>query len=195
MGSSFNRQTALVVVDVQNDFADPRGKLFVPGGERVADLVRDLMLEAVGQGALVACSQDWHPPKTPHFQDQGGVWPTHCVENTWGAELHPSLPPAPMVVRKGQGQADGYSAFGARSLESGKVIATPLAELLLRGRITAVYVAGLALDVCVKATVLDSIALGLATSLIADATAAVNLKPGDGEGAIAEMRARGATIV
>jgi nicotinamidase/pyrazinamidase len=192
---SFDPRSALIVVDVQNDFADPRGALFVAGGDRVAPRVRDLMRMAASQAALVVCSQDWHPPRTPHFQDQGGLWPRHCVQRSWGARLHPCLPAPDQVIRKGQGDRDGYSAFAALSLTRSQVVPTALEQLLTSRGVEVVFVAGLALDVCVKATALDSARAGFATRLIVEATAAVNLEPGDGERALKEMAEHGVALV
>ncbi len=107
--AQYDAQTALVVVDVQNDFADPRGSLSVRGGEAVVDAVNREIDRARAAGATVAYTQDWHPESTPHFQKDGGVWPVHCVRNTWGAELHPRLVVAGEVVRKGVDGEDGYS--------------------------------------------------------------------------------------
>ena len=195
MGPNFDRRTALIVVDVQNDFADPKGALFVQGGELVAARVGQLMQEARRQGALVVCSQDWHPLQTPHFADHGGIWPRHCVQDTWGAELHPSLPEPEQVVRKGLGDQDGYSAFAALSLTRSQVVPTALERLLVSRQVRAVFVAGLALDVCVKATALDAARAGFATHVIAEGTAAVNLDPGDGERALKELAEHGVVLV
>ncbi len=76
---------ALLVVDLQNDFADPAGSLAVRGGEAVVARANDHVQRAVAAGELVAYSQDWHPPHTPHFAHDGGVWPVHCVIDSWGA--------------------------------------------------------------------------------------------------------------
>lgn len=195
MSPSFDNRSALIVVDVQNDFADPRGTLFVNGGDIVAARAAELMREAGSRGALVVCSQDWHPFETPHFSDQGGIWPRHCVQDTWGAELHPSLPEPEQVVRKGLGDQDGYSAFAALSLTRSQVVPTALERLLVSRQVRAVFVAGLALDVCVKATALDAARAGFATHLIAEATAAVNLDPGDGERALKELAEHGVVLV
>jgi nicotinamidase/pyrazinamidase len=73
----YDRSTALVVVDVQNDFADPKGSLYVGEGERVVPLANREIERALGAGGLVAYTQDWHPAQTPHFQSGGGVWPQH----------------------------------------------------------------------------------------------------------------------
>ena len=84
-------KAALIVVDVQNDFADPKGSLYVKGGEMVVPVINEQVEAARAAGALVVYTQDWHPTSTPHFQKDGGIWPVHCVKETWGAELHPDL--------------------------------------------------------------------------------------------------------
>jgi nicotinamidase/pyrazinamidase len=99
----YDRSTALVVVEVQNDFADPKGSLYVGEGERIVPPVNRELERALAAGALVAYTQDWHPAQTPHFLSGGGAWPEHCVQCSWGAQLHPDLQVAGEVVRKGQG--------------------------------------------------------------------------------------------
>lgn len=190
----FDERTALVVVDVQNDFADPAGGLYVRGGEEVVPRINDLIAEARAAGATVAYTQDWHPAETPHFERFGGTWPVHCVAGTWGAELHPDLHVDGPVVRKGTGGEDGYSGFTVRDVESGEDLPTDLdAELRRRGVERAVVV-GIALDVCVRATVLDAVRLGYDTTVVVDATRPVELQPGDGERAAGEMAAAGAQV-
>ena len=187
---------ALVVVDVQNDFAHPDGSLFVPGGNAVVARINTEIAAADESGALVVYTQDWHPPDTPHFVDRGGTWPVHCVRDTWGAELHAELlvvEGAP-VVRKGTGDEDGYSGFTVRDLDTAADVATELDPILRDAGVERIVVVGIATDVCVKATVLDGVALGYDTTVLADATAAVELEPGDGRRALAEMEAAGATV-
>ena len=116
----YDPHTALIVVDVQNDFADPAGSLSVTGGEAVVDAVNTQVEAAVSGGALVAYTQDWHPPSTPHFAKDGGIWPVHCVAETWGAELHPRLVVAGSVVHKGVSGEDGYSGFTMRDPLTGE---------------------------------------------------------------------------
>ncbi len=188
-------KVALVVVDVQNDFADPQGSLFVPGGEEVAASSAALMAEAASTGALVICTQDWHPPVTPHFQEQGGPWPRHCVQGSWGAELHPLLPHPDHLIRKGQGQLDGYSGFGSRDPGSGRVEATGLDRVLRGLGVRRLVLAGLALDVCVRETALDAVRLGYTTYLVRSATAAVELTPGAGQRTQEELLAAGVELV
>ena len=192
----FDARTALVVVDLQNDFAEPAGSLAVDGGEAVIAIVNAAIREARESGALVVATQDWHPESTPHFARDGGVWPIHCVGGTWGAELHPSLelPLDTPRVRKGVNGEDGYSGFTMRDPLSGEEIPTELEELLRHGQIQGVVVCGLATDYCVKATALDAVRLGFAVELLPGAVAAVDLEPGDGERAMTEMADAGVRI-
>ena len=192
--AAFDERTALVVVDVQNDFADPGGGLYVAGGEEVVPVVNDLIAAARRAGAFVAYTQDWHPASTPHFDKDGGVWPVHCVQGTWGAELHPDLVVDGPVVRKGANGEDGYSGFTMRDVSTGEDVPTDLDRLLAERGAERVVVAGLAHDVCVKATALDAVRLGYDTVVPRAATRAVNLHPGDDERADDEMAAAGVRL-
>jgi nicotinamidase/pyrazinamidase len=196
-GIDYGPTDALVVVDVQNDFAHPDGSLFVSGGDAVVTRVNDEIRAARGGGALVVYTQDWHPPDTPHFADHGGTWPVHCVRDTWGAELHADLdvPRDAVTVRKGTGIADGYSGFTVLDLTTDTEVRTELDPLLRARDVDRVVVVGIATDVCVKATVLDAVELGYTTFVVPDATAAVELQPGDAERAVTEMAAAGALVV
>ncbi len=192
----FDPGTALVVVDLQNDFADPGGSLSVRGGDAIIPTVNDAVDAALSAGALVAVTQDWHPSSTPHFVTDGGVWPVHCVGDTWGAELHPrfAVPSGAVRVRKGTGGEDGYSAFTMRDPVTDEEASTELDAVLRDAGIERVVVCGLATDYCVKATALDAVRLGYEVELMADAVAAVDLEPGDGDRAIDEMREAGVRI-
>jgi nicotinamidase/pyrazinamidase len=191
---AYDAATALIVVDVQNDFADPAGSLSVRDGDAVVPFVNEQVRRARLAGAFIVYTQDWHPEHTPHFAVDGGVWPVHCVRGTWGAQLHPALDVDGPIVRKGSNGEDGYSGFTMRDPVSGMTVSTELEALLRDGAIGAVAVCGLATDHCVRATVLDAIALGFATILLADGVRAVDLSPGDGDRAIEEMRGAGAGI-
>lgn len=193
---AYGPDVALVVVDMQNDFAHPDGSLYVTGGDVAVAKVNEQIRQAREAGSLVVYTQDWHPADTPHFADFGGTWPAHCVRDTWGAELHAALdvPDDALVVRKGTGQADGYSGFTVRDLEADVDVRTELDPMLREHGIRRVVVVGIATDVCVRATVLDAVELGYDTVVVADATAAVDLEEGDGERAIAEMAAAGAAV-
>lgn len=170
---------ALLIVDVQNDFASPDGALSVRGGEEILERVNELA--ASGEFDLVVATRDWHPEDHGSFAEQGGTWPRHCVQGTWGAELHPGMDRAriDVVVDKGQARdTDGYSAFDG----------TGLLELLRERGVDDVVVVGLATDYCVRASALDAIAAGISASVDPDAVRAVELSPGDGERALEEVR-------
>lgn len=191
---TYDRKTALIVVDVQNDFADPKGALYVGGGEEVVPLVNAEVTHARASGALVAYTQDWHPPDTPHFAKDGGVWPVHCVRNTWGAAFHPALRVEGETIRKGTGGEDGYSGFTVRDDETGRESETGLGEMLHSAGIESAVVVGLATDYCVKATATDAARKGFRTTVLEAAIRAVDLNPGDGRRAIEEMRAAGVSV-
>lgn len=186
--------TALVVVDMQHDFASPKGSLFVQGGDTILDAVNAAIASARDDGSFIVYTQDWHPASTPHFIPDGGVWPVHCVRDTWGAQLCDGLTIEGPVVRKGTGGEDGYSGFSMRDPESGAEMQTELDDLLRRRSITHVTVIGLAFDVCVKATALDAVANGYATTVLLDLTRPVQLQPGDSERAAIELTNAGVTV-
>jgi nicotinamidase/pyrazinamidase len=189
---SYDPSTALLIVDVQNDFADPAGSLSVGGAVSILPTINVEIAAATANGSLVVYTQDWHPESTPHFARDGGIWPVHCVAGTWGAELHPELIVDGPRVRKGANGEDGYSGFTMRDALSGKTTPTEL-EALLRDRdVGRVVVCGLATDYCVKATALDAVQLGFETAVLVDAVRAVDLAPGDGDRALDEMAAAGA---
>lgn len=188
----FDAKTALVVVDVQNDFADPKGNLYVQGGELTIPLINELIDRAQAEGAFVVYTQDWHPPETPHFADFGGTWPRHCVRDTWGAELHPDLEVVGPVVRKGTEGEDGYSGFTARDVTTGEDKQTTLEPMLRERGIERVVVVGLAQDVCVMETALDATRLGFDTHVVLEATRPVY---GDkGEQAVETMVVSGVSV-
>ena len=190
----YDERTALVVVDVQNDFADPAGSLYVEGGESVIPMANGEIEKANASGALVVYTQDWHPETTPHFMKDGGIWPVHCVHDTWGAQLHPELQVKGEVVRKGIRGEDGYSGFTVRDAATGDAAPTLLPELLHDRGIERVVILGLATDYCVKETALDAIELGFETILLRDGIRAVDLEPGDGERALEAVAAVGASL-
>lgn len=170
---------ALIVVDVQNDFL-PGGALGVPGGDRVLDPINRVM----PLFRYVVGTRDWHPPQHPHFEEHGGIWPFHCLQNTPGAQFPPELNADAFhhVVSKGTDPAShGYDAFEANDL----------AAMLRERGVRRVFVCGLATDYCVRATALAASAAGFETVLLTDAVAAVNVSPEDGQRALEEMRAAG----
>ena len=172
---------ALLIVDVQNDFC-PGGALAVPAGDQVIDVVNRL----AGQVPLVIATRDWHPPDHGSFAEQGGPWPVHCVRDTPGAQIHPDVRARiDAIVDKGQApDCDGYSGFEGTALE----------RVLRERGVDTVHVAGLALDYCVKATALDARRAGFDVIVHGDATRAVEVEEGDGERAVAELRAAGVEV-
>lgn len=182
---------ALIIVDVQNDFC-PGGALAVAEGDAVVPVLNDYALLFARKGAPIFASRDWHPPVTRHFRDYGGIWPIHCVQDTFGAEFHPTLalPTTATVVSKGSDPSeDAYSAFQATTPDG-----LSLTAALRRLGVDRVFVGGLATDYCVKATVLDALSQGFAARLLVDASRGVNLQPHDAERAIEEMVRAGAEV-
>jgi nicotinamidase/pyrazinamidase len=181
---SYNRRmaemtptTALIVVDMQNDFGHPDGSLFVEGGDGIVDAINHEIERTADASGTIVLTQDWHPRSTPHFIDDGGVWPTHCVAGTWGAELIDGLDPshrASTVVRKGTNGEDGYSAFSMREPGGDVDIPTGLSGLLRERGIDRVIVVGLATDVCVAATALSAASANFETTVLWDATRPVS---------------------
>ncbi|MBA2274210.1 MAG: isochorismatase family protein [Actinobacteria bacterium] len=189
----YDDRTALIVVDVQNDFADPEGALYVNGGEQVVEVVNREVDRAVSAGALVVYTQDWHNEVTPHFAEHGGTWPVHGVQGTWGAALHPDLKVQGHSVHKGMGEDDGYSGFSEHNLANGVIDQTPLETMLRERAIDKVVVAGLATDYCVRATALDAAARGFKVTVLRDAIRGVNLEPEDDALALRAMEEAGIT--
>jgi nicotinamidase/pyrazinamidase len=190
----YDPATALIVLDVQNDFADPSGSLAVRGGDDIIPFINAEIAAALAAGGKIFYTQDWHPESTPHFAKDGGIWPVHCVAGTWGAELHRQLRVAGPIVHKGSNGEDGYSGFTMRDPETGETKPTELDGLLKAAGAEKLVIAGLATDYCVRATGLDARALGYPTTILAAGTRAVELQPGDGQKALAELRAAGAYV-
>jgi nicotinamidase/pyrazinamidase len=185
------RCEALVVVDIQNDFC-PGGALGVARGDEVVPLLNAYAERFVAAGGAVFVTRDWHPPRTRHFREWGGLWPPHCVQGTPGAAFHPALriPPSATIVSKGMDPGeDAYSCFQSR--DGG---GQPFAALLEARGVRRLFVGGLATDYCVKATALDALRAGLAVVVLEDAVRAVDLEPGDGARAMEEMARAGAAM-
>ena len=175
---------ALVIVDFQNDFT-PGGALAVPGGDAIAEHVNALAADP--RFELVVATRDWHPPDHGSFEDQGGPWPVHCVQDTPGAELHPALDRARLdvIVDKGQNPAtEGYSGFDQTGLE----------RLLRERGIDRLTIVGLATDYCVKNTALDALRHGFEVSVDSAGVRGVEVAPGDSERALEELRQAGAAV-
>jgi nicotinamidase/pyrazinamidase len=175
---------ALLIIDFQNDFT-PGGALAVPEGDTIASKIN--ALAGSGDYDLVVATRDWHPADHNSFAAQGGPWPVHCVQGTPGAELHPALDRAlvDVVIDKGQDpDANGYSGFEA----------TGLGELLRERGIDELTITGLATDYCVLNTALDALREGFAVTVEEAAVRAVELRPGDGQRALAQVRSAGGAV-
>jgi nicotinamidase/pyrazinamidase len=196
---------ALIVVDVQNDFI-PGGALAVKDGDQVVPIINELQQKF----DFIVATQDWHPAdhgsfaanhaqkSVGEFIELNGVsqilWPVHCVQDTKGAEFHPDLKTEKWkaVFKKGSNpKVDSYSGF----FDNNRMGDTGLSSFLQENGIEEVFVCGLATDYCVKFTVLDAISEGFKTTLLADATRAVNIQENDDLKAIKEMSASGAKVV
>ncbi len=191
----YDARTALVVVDVQNDFTDPAGGLAVDDALAILPEVNARVAACREAGGLVVYTQDWHPERTPHFATDGGPWPVHCVRDTWGAALHPDLVVDGPVVQKGVGGEDGYSGFSVRDPVRGDVTRTELGALLDAHGAERVVVVGLAGDVCVAATAEDAAALAYRTVVPLAATRMVELHAGDGDRVIARLQDAGIDVI
>ncbi|MGB9866666.1 MAG: bifunctional nicotinamidase/pyrazinamidase [Bacillota bacterium] len=187
------QRNALVVVDVQNDFC-PGGALAVPRGDEVVAPINRLVAEFAERGEPIAYTQDWHPADHCSFEENGGIWPRHCVQDTWGAEFYPKLVVKGTVFKKGfDPRAEAYSGFAGREggSERGKDLCTWLSEHGVKG----VWVVGLATEYCVMATAMDAVKMGYQVTVVKDAVRAVNVNPGDGEKALETMDRAGIKVI
>ncbi len=182
------RKPALLVVDVQNDFC-PGGALAVPHGDVIIPRVNRTIDQFVRRGLPVLATRDWHPPMTKHFKEFGGAWPPHCVQGTKGARFHPELrlPKDAVILSKGMDpEQDSYSGFQALN-DGGRDLESVIHDL----GIDELFLCGLATDYCVRATALDAQRRGMRVHVLEDAIEGVDLKPGDSEAAMEEMRTAG----
>jgi nicotinamidase/pyrazinamidase len=186
---SLRKGDALSVTDVQNDFL-PGGALGVPHGDAIISPLNRVVDLFKKNGLLIFFSRDWHPPDHSSFQDQGGPWPPHCVQKTPGADFPSMLqiPEGSIIISKGaQKDREQYSTLGARDSEGHTE-----SDVMKKQGIRRVFVAGLAADYCVLNSVKDILAEGYEVYVLTDAIRAVNVNPGDGEGALEEMVQGGA---
>jgi nicotinamidase/pyrazinamidase len=186
-----NRQSALLVVDVQIDFC-MGGSLAVPASDAIIPVINRYIEIFRSVGVPVFATRDWHPPVTRHFREFGGLWPPHCVAGSAGARFHPGLklPEDVVVVSKGMNpDRDDYSTFQA-ALESGEPLRDHLADM----GVTKLYICGLATDYCVRETSLDALKAGLSVIVLADAVKGVDIHAGDSDRALAEIARLGGKI-
>jgi len=185
-------KTALLIVDVQNDFC-PGGALAVKDGDQIIPVLNKYIRIFTATGLPVFCSRDWHPQQTSHFKKYGGTWPAHCVQNTPGAEFHPDLkiPENTVILSKGMDEKlEGYSAFQAQD-NSGRMFDA----ILKLTEIKVLFVGGLATDYCVKSSALDALEHGYQVNILTDAIKGVDLDPQDSQKALDAMRTKGSRFI
>ena len=182
--------SALLIIDVQNDFC-PAGALAVSGGHEVIAPLNRLSHIFYNMGGKVIATQDWHTENHISF---ASLWPVHCVRGTKGAELHKDLDLSliHLILRKGTKEnLDSYSAF----FENDKKTSTGLDGFLQSLCINKVFMGGLATDYCVYYSAMDAIKLGLETYVIKDAVRGVNNPEGSTEKAVEAMVKAGVKFI
>jgi nicotinamidase/pyrazinamidase len=170
---------------VQIDFC-PGGALPIESGDQVIPVINNWIEDFIEQGLPVYASRDWHPGDHLSFIPEGGLWPPHCIQDTPGAAFHPELrlPASAVIITKGvRFDQDQNSAFDQTGLKTH----------LGRKGVNRLYVAGLALDVCVMATAMDARRAGLEVLLIMEGTRPVTAD--GGAEALDRMKAAGVTVV
>lgn len=155
---AFQTGDLLLIVDPQMDFM-PGGTLAIPGGDEIIPLLNEYLTKAIRAKIPIAISRDWHPPNHISFQEQGGPWPVHCVQNTPGAAFHPDIriPPNALIVNKAfHSDREAYSALEGVVDSSQLPFTDKLNELGIR----RIWIAGLALDYCVYHSAMNGHDLG-----------------------------------
>ncbi|ARN80539.1 isochorismatase family protein [Methylocystis bryophila] len=181
---SFGQDDALIVLDLQRDFC-AGGALAIAGADKIAPKINQLIDEATAAGAMVVASRDWHPKGHVSFAARGGPWPEHCVAGSEGAKFHAQLclPDNALIVTKGADlDKDQYSVFDE----------TGLVEQLHGRGTRRVFLCGLALDVCVRASALQAVQAGFETHVMLSATRPIT--QAGGEATIREMTNAGIVV-
>ena len=179
---------ALIIVDVQNDFL-PGGALGVKHGEEIVEPLNEYIKRFGREKLPVFATRDWHPVKHCSFKEQGGIWPPHCVADTFGSQFAHKLklPVDARIISKAiYADSDAYSGFTGTTLNS----------RLCDMEIKRVFIGGLATDYCIKATMEDALSrFPNATFYLKDACRAVNVKADDGDAAEKAMIRSGAKLI
>jgi nicotinamidase/pyrazinamidase len=186
MQLTINKNDALVLVDIQNDFCT--GSLAVPGALSIIDKANIYITLFKNDNRAIFATRDWHPKNHSSFKDFGGIWPVHCVQNTFGSMFYKDLklPDSAEIISKATNpNKDAYSGFDGTDLD----------EKLKKADIKRLFIGGLATDYCVKATVLDALSLGYTTLFLSDASKAVNINLNDEKESINEMLQSGAILI
>jgi nicotinamidase/pyrazinamidase len=175
---------ALIIVDVQKDFC-PGGLLPVPQGDQVVPVINRWINHAHAAGTPVVASRDWHPKRHLSFESEGGTWPEHCLQDTDGASFHPDLQLPDDVIKVSKGvrfDKDQYSVFDD----------TGLGDFLRRYQVHRLWMAGLAQDVCVRASALAGCDEGFAVHVIMDGTKPIDVA--EGRRTLQELAAAGVML-
>ncbi len=205
MNRLFNEHSALLIIDVQNDFCSG-GALAVPDGDQVVPVINSL----TSHFSTVVATQDWHPQRhisfaashagkqpyetVPFMETEQLLWPTHCVAGTRGAAFHPDLvtTSCSLILRKGLNpETDSYSAF----YENDRTTETGLAGFFRSRKIRHIAMCGLATDYCVFFSVQDAVNLGFDVTLITDATKGVDVPEGSLKQSLATMEKSGVSMM
>ncbi|SMC02138.1 nicotinamidase/pyrazinamidase [Sulfobacillus thermosulfidooxidans DSM 9293] len=190
-------QSALIVVDFQNDFC-PGGALAVPEGDLIYPVVQDLIDRFEEAGRPIIFTRDFHPQNHISFVSQGGPWPAHCVQNSLGFEFYPRLRIPQNAVHFYKGyldNVDAYSGFEGRLVEAGRITETTLESWLKAHNVKTVFIVGLATDYCVRATTLDALHAEFQTIVVSNGIKGVNVQPDDSDKAIHDMQGEGAVFL
>jgi nicotinamidase/pyrazinamidase len=184
MSISISKDSALLIIDVQNDFC-LGGALAVPNGNEVIPVLNQYIQKFLNVPAPIFATRDNHPQNHFSFKENGGPWPAHCIQGTRGVEIHSdlALPYSAQIVNTGfEFNKEGYSGFEGTKLE----------RMLKSLRIKRLFIGGLATDYCVKHTVLDGLKNRFEVAFLEDASRGVDVNPGDSEKAVKEMLKAGA---
>jgi len=185
---NFENDTAIIVVDVQNDFSE-EGTLPVEGTKDLAKEIEALLNKYKTMFKAIVFTRDWHPKDHPSFKENGGKWPKHCVQGTWGAGFVPPLDKfvkenRVLIIDKAMFNNDGYSAFEGTNLD----------HFLRYIGVNKIIVVGVASDYCVRATAIDAKNLGFEVELWAPFTRGVWIET-DPESLRKELEDQGIKVI
>ncbi len=199
---------ALVLIDIQNDFCEG-GALAVTEASQILPVALNAIAQFRQQGKKIIATLDWHPANHKSFASNSHTqigtlgelnglpqiwWPDHCIQNTYGAALHPDIANEhfDFLVYKGEhSEVDSYSAF----FDNGRQQATALDAYLKENNITELVMMGLATDYCVKFSVLDALSLGYKVTVLTEGCRGVNLQSDDSLKAFEQMKENGAHLI
>lgn len=180
-----SKNDVLIITDVQNDFL-PGGTLSIKESDKIIPILNEYIEIFKNFSSQIIAARDWHPANHLSFINHGGLWPTHCVQNTEGAKFNSKLklPENTKIVSKATNpEKEAYSVFDE----------TGLLQQLKSEDTHNIFIGGLATDYCIVNSVLDALAADFSVGVLADATCAINLNPDDEEKAFEKMIQNGAS--